>query len=261
MSRLQDAPGDKISPDHENITPLFMRRMAAYDFFRNYVQGRKVLEVGFGDGYGTFYLSQVAADTTGIDASSSLIDYARSKYVRDNLFFLKGDAARIPFPAGSFEAVVSAGMLENVRDCKAVLREMDRVLVGYGTALVVTQNRRSELDPVNPHHYREFGARELERTLKKVFSEVQVYGLFGSGRYTSMMSGHSCLARKFFAADFMGIRRLLPRPVIRAMAGGRKEGHGPLGSMPEEAVLTLDDFRIDASGADKALDLIAVCKK
>ncbi len=179
MPEVIDVTGEVISPDHDNITPLFMRHMAAYKFFREHVRGRKVLEIGFGEGYGTYYLSEVSKEITGIDVSHSLVEHAKSKYSRENLYFIRSDAATLPFPDSSFDVVVSSQVLEHVKDYMGFLRETARVLKPGGTALVATPNRMMMIDGVNPYHFKEFSAKELASALKKVFNQSEVLGLAG----------------------------------------------------------------------------------
>jgi len=112
-----DVTGEVISPDHDNITPLFMRHMAAYNHFITYVAGKRVLEVGFGEGYGTDFLSAYTSEITGMDVSQDLVDHARRKYAKKKgLWFIRGDATDIPFSDGKFEAIVSSQVLEHVKD-------------------------------------------------------------------------------------------------------------------------------------------------
>jgi 2-polyprenyl-3-methyl-5-hydroxy-6-metoxy-1,4-benzoquinol methylase len=121
MSDVIDVTGEVISPDHENITPLFMRHMAAYKFFREHARGRKVLEIGFGEGYGTYYLSEVAKEITGIDVSHTLVEHAKSKY-RETTSTYKERCCHLPFPDGSFDVVVSSQVLEHVKTIWAFRR-------------------------------------------------------------------------------------------------------------------------------------------
>ena len=257
-----DVTGEVISPDHQNITPLFMRHMAVYRYFAGFIKGKKTLEVGFGEGYGSYYLADVAKDLTGMDVSQALLEHARTKYDRKNLYFIKGDATSIPFSEGSMEVVVSSQVLEHVKDYMRSIREVHRVLAPGGIALIATPNRKAMLDGVNPYHYKEFSAGELETALRKVFREVTVAGLFGSARYMEIKAAEQGYARKLLDIDFLRLRRLVPRAVIKPFykmafeaVNRRTEGAS------KGASITIDDFRVDTTDADKSLDLIGVCKK
>ena len=262
MAKVIDVTGEVISPDHENITPLFMRHMAVYRFFLGYARGKRTLEVGFGEGYGSYYLSEEAGELTGVDVSHTLVEHASAKYSRKNLYFIKGDATNIPFPDDTFEVVVSSQVLEHVKDYMRCIREIRRVLKPGGTALIATPNRKMMLDGVNPYHFKEFSAKELGTALSKVFGEVTVMGLFGSDRYMAIKATEQGYAKKIIDLDILRLRRFVPRPLIKPLykkafeaVNRRTEG------LPQGAEITIDDFRVAAADADHGLDLIGVCKK
>jgi ubiquinone/menaquinone biosynthesis C-methylase UbiE len=263
MPEVIDVTGEVISPDHDNITPLFMRHMAAYRFFREHVRGRKVLEIGFGEGYGTYYLSEVAKEITGIDVSHSLVEHAKSKYSRENLYFIRSDAATLPFPDASFDVVVSSQVLEHVKDYMGFLKETARVLKPGGTALVATPNRFMMIDGVNPYHFKEFSAKELATALKKVFNQSEVLGLAGSERYMAIKAEEQKFAKKILAIDFMRLRRFLPRFIIRPLYKRAYESvNRHTESLNTQAAdITVDDFNIINEHPEKGLDIIGVCRK
>lgn len=257
-----DVTGEVISPDHENITPLFMRHMAMYRFFGQYVRGKKVLEVGFGEGYGTDYLGRIATEITGVDMSQALVDHARKKYGRKNVWFMRGDATEFPFSANAFDVVISSQVLEHVKDYMKFLVETNRVLRPGGTAIFATPNRKAMIDGVNPYHFKEFSAAELQKTLEKVFPRVEVDGLFGSPRYMELKAKEQGYAGKILALDFLRLRRFVPRFVIKplykmAFEAVNKKTEADAGTGPD---ITEDDFHV-ATNADKSLDLVGICRK
>ena len=95
--------------------------------------GMRVLDVGCGTGAFGFYLSRASENIqyTGIDADKELVAAARRKASEDergnSFVFLEGDAAKLPFPDGSFDAVVSHTFLTASACYEAALREMKRV--------------------------------------------------------------------------------------------------------------------------------------
>jgi len=259
-----DVTGEVISPDHENITPLFMRHMAAYNHFIRYVGGKRVLEIGFGEGYGTDFLSSYTAEITGMDVSQDLVDHARAKYVKKGLWFLKGDATDIPFSDGKFDAVVSSQVIEHVKDYMRFLREVKRVLSDDGVAVFATPNRKTMIDGVNPYHYKEFSARELEKALGRVFGQVEMVGLFGSDRYMELKAKEQGYARSILAIDFLRLRRLVPRILLKPlykMAFEKVNEKTEAEAGESAAEITMEDFYTDTMRLDKALDLIGVCRK
>ena len=263
MPEVIDVTGEVISPEHDNITPLFMRHVAAYNFFKGYVAGKKVLEIGFGEGYGTYSLAETAREITGIDVSSALVEHARSKYQKENLYFLKADAGRLPFPDGSFEVVLNSQVLEHVKDYMGFIRELHRVLKPGGTALAATPNRVMMIDGVNPYHYKEFSAKELDAALRKVFPEVAVWGLFGSERYMRLKAEEQGFAKKILALDFLRLRRFVPRPLIKPLYKWAFETVNARTQQvaSDAADITAEDFRFSLDHPEKGLDILGICRK
>lgn len=84
-------------------------------------------------GCGTGALSQAIIEgadpsrVTGIDKSQAFVARAKSLISDDRFFVAAGDASSLAMPDGSFDAVVSALMLNAMPDQPAVLREFVRV--------------------------------------------------------------------------------------------------------------------------------------
>ena len=109
---------------------------------------RLVLDVATGTGDLAFETLDQFPDTrvVGLDFVPEMLTLARQKaqamekpggaaepvegatqFAIDSLFLLAGDALQIPFPSGTFDAVVTGFALRNVTDIPAALAEMARV--------------------------------------------------------------------------------------------------------------------------------------
>jgi len=102
------------------------------------VKGRRVLDVGCGDGDLAVELRRRGAIVTGIDASPEMIEAAKARAKREGLEidFQVGAAARIPFAAERFDTVVAVTILCFVANAAPVFQEIARVL-GPGGFLVI----------------------------------------------------------------------------------------------------------------------------
>jgi ubiquinone/menaquinone biosynthesis C-methylase UbiE len=89
-----------------------------------------------GCGPGAFASLFPASHYTGADLNRRYIDYARRHYKGR---FEVADARRLDFPAGSFGQVLVFGLLHHLadEDALSVLREVRRVLIPGGRALVI----------------------------------------------------------------------------------------------------------------------------
>ena len=78
---------------------------------------------------------------TGVDFVQEMLDQGVKKVKERGLFrrmdLMKGDALYLPFPDNSFDAAGIAFGIRNIPDKAGALREMRRVVVGGGQALVL----------------------------------------------------------------------------------------------------------------------------
>jgi len=86
--------------------------------------GEKILDLGCGDGQLTFRLAETGAEVVGVDASPAMVEAARTRGVDAQ----QAAAEKLPFPAGTFDAVFSNAALHWVRGQDEMMREVRRVL-------------------------------------------------------------------------------------------------------------------------------------
>ena len=108
---------------------------------------RRILDVGCGPGQLTIFLAEAlpAAEVQGIDLAPTMIELARvhgtASAASARLRFEVADVARLPFPNGAFDAVLSSGSIKHWPDPVAGLREIHRVLAPTGRAFIAEMNR------------------------------------------------------------------------------------------------------------------------
>jgi len=93
----------------------------------NMVPGKRVLEIGCGNGIFTEKFSGTGAMITALDLSPHLLALAQKQITAPNVSFIAGDAEKLDFPDESFDAVVGVSILHHL-DHKTALKEMRRVL-------------------------------------------------------------------------------------------------------------------------------------
>lgn len=114
---------------------------------------RQVLEVGSGRGGGAAYISANLHPRllTGIDISSSAINFCHKYYRLANLHFSHGDAENLNFPDESFDAVVNIESSSHYGNLQRFLSEVRRVLRVHGHLLFADIREDHEIPPLLNH--------------------------------------------------------------------------------------------------------------
>lgn len=173
--------GERVVPGR---TPedIYREHIDRYLFAADIVRGLNVLDVACGTGYGArCMLEKGARRVTGVDLSLEAVGYARERYGGEGGGeFACGDAVRLPFAGGSFDAVVSFETLEHIRAYGRFLAECRRVLADGGVVICSTPNRRvfspNLARPLNPFHVKEFWPDEFRRLMSRHFGDLVLHG-------------------------------------------------------------------------------------
>ena len=100
--------------------------------------GERVLDLGSGAGTDSLVAAQMVGPTgsvTGIDMTPEMLTTARAAAAEmgvTNVEFVEAEAERLPFPDGSFDVVISNGVIDLIPDKDAVFSELFRVLAPGG---------------------------------------------------------------------------------------------------------------------------------
>jgi ubiquinone/menaquinone biosynthesis C-methylase UbiE len=114
--------------------------------------GLKLLEVSCGRGGGLNALLSKAPeiDATGLDVAYSAVDFCRRTYGEsERLRFVQGSALDLPFPDGTFDAVLNVEASNDYGDRGRFFHEVARVLKPDGILLyadTVKQGRRESME-------------------------------------------------------------------------------------------------------------------
>jgi arsenite methyltransferase len=100
--------------------------------------GERVLDLGSGAGTDSLIAAQMVGErgsVTGIDMTPAMLAKARAAAAEmgaRNVRFVEGEVERLPFEDGSFDVVVSNGVIDLIPDKAAVFSELFRVLAPGG---------------------------------------------------------------------------------------------------------------------------------
>lgn len=172
--------GERILLEKES--PLMIaRHFCAYRFAKDYATNRDLLDVGCGEGYGSFFLSGFALKAVGIDYDKAIIEYAKNKYYRDNLTFYAMDVSELVSFNQRFDVVSTFQVIEHILDTGSFLENIRNLLKDGGLCICSTPNRLDASPygeiPLNKFHVKEYLFHEFEGLLKTYFSKVEMFGL------------------------------------------------------------------------------------
>ncbi|MGE0132042.1 MAG: methyltransferase domain-containing protein [Blastocatellales bacterium] len=169
-----DFTGERMVPESAP-SYTFWEHVYRYRFASQFVNGKRVLDIACGEGYGSAALLEAGAKSIiGIDVSEEACQHARSKYGIDAR---SGDAESIPLQNNSVDLIVSFETIEHINNPTAFIKECARILTPGGTLIVSTPNGgfESEEGSSNPFHVHEMEADEFEGLLKLHFSQRHWY--------------------------------------------------------------------------------------
>ncbi|MCR5220503.1 MAG: class I SAM-dependent methyltransferase [bacterium] len=166
-----------------------------YFFALPLVQGKRVLDIASGEGYGSHILAREAAFVTGVDIAEEAVAWSAEQYSCENIRFLRGSVTGIPLDDASVDVVVSFETLEHVaeQEQKVMLREIRRVLVPGGLLILSTPNVDIFDSASNHFHVKELCLDEFLSLLDDHFAHRAVLGQ--KLLYGSVITAHTPLDR------------------------------------------------------------------
>ncbi|WP_345239866.1 class I SAM-dependent methyltransferase [Pontibacillus salipaludis] len=103
-------------------------RAGIIPFMKRYMpEGSKVADIGCGDGYGAYLLSEAGYNVTGVDISPKMIEQAK-QMSGERLMFTQGDLAKLPFAPDTYDGLMAINSLEWTEKPKEALEELGRIL-------------------------------------------------------------------------------------------------------------------------------------
>lgn len=162
---------------HTKGIDLVLEHLHRYGAACELVEGKRVLDVACGEGYGTNLLAQRAKSVVGVDIAPEAVIHAADKYGRT---YLAGSCTALPFETDSFDVVVSFETLEHIGEADQLqfLAEIRRVLAPEGLLIICTPDKKTytdERDYENEFHVKELYHEEFRELLSGHFTNVALY--------------------------------------------------------------------------------------
>ena len=105
--------------NRKDIIPFIQKRLDS---------NKTIIDVGCGDGYGSFKLHQSGYKVIGVDLSKQMIKKAKNRMDDESIPFMQADSSQLPFEKQRFDAMMAINVLEWTEDPIDSLHEFQRVL-------------------------------------------------------------------------------------------------------------------------------------
>lgn len=250
-----------------------LNRLCAYEYAERFAADNLVLDLGCGNGFGTYKLSTKACGTVGIDISRKAIRSCHLEYGSERPF-LAASGNYLPFKDDLFDLVVSFQVIEHIQPNTVFnyLKEIKRVLKSGGLLVASTPNKRLRLlpfqKPWNPDHKTEYDAKQLERLLRVIFTKVEISGLFAA-KDAYMIEYERVKQNPLFIyllnPLFSVANRLFPSCLAimfrRALAGRRKIDEKSKNGGIIDPKFSTTDFQTSEENLEACIDIYGICTK
>ncbi|MFA5089673.1 MAG: class I SAM-dependent methyltransferase [Candidatus Omnitrophota bacterium] len=230
--------GERILIEKETPS-MIARHFFAYHFSRGYVEGKKVLDIGCGEGYGVHYLASLSKEALGIDYCQEAVIHAKDKYKKTNLRFACLDINHLDQLSESFDVICSFQVIEHLDNPHRFLSSVKAKLNKNGVFICSTPNKEDaspgRQTPLNTFHVKEYGHMEFSDLLGEHFKTIALYGLKRGVRFNF-----------YRRLKKSGLLRFIPAYV------------NPVDIFYNQ--ISWSDYMLTIKRVETALDFIAVCQ-
>lgn len=165
--------GERYVSGHKGLTQHAHHHR--YLFALGFCEGKNVLDVACGEGYGSALLATVGASVIGVDIDEDTVAFATRNYGADNVKFACAPAQKLPIPDNSIDVVVSFETIEHFEDHQGFISEISRVLKTDGLLIISSPNKSVysiKNDYNNPFHEKELELDEFKGVLAVKFKNI-----------------------------------------------------------------------------------------
>jgi 2-polyprenyl-3-methyl-5-hydroxy-6-metoxy-1,4-benzoquinol methylase len=167
------------------------------DFLQTDLGLLSVLDVGSSTGIITNYLAKNFRSVMGIDIDAPAVAFAKKKFKKKNLEFIKANSLQMDFAEKTFDVVICAHIYEHVPHANRLMAEIYRVLKTGGICYFAAGNRLRIKEP----HYDLAFLSTIPRPLAHAYLRIAGKGRFYDERHLSYW-GLKKLVRRFEQIDY-----------------------------------------------------------
>lgn len=166
--------GERMIPEHNKDTQLYKDHMERYELACQYAEGKTIVDVACGVGYGSKMLAEAGAvKVIGIDISPGAIQYASENFHHPAVEFQVGDCRHLK-NIPKVDMVVSFETIEHINETEQFIKQVKRILKKDGLWFVSTPNK-DVYPSQSEFHPKMFTEREFKKILEKHFDCQNYY--------------------------------------------------------------------------------------
>jgi 2-polyprenyl-3-methyl-5-hydroxy-6-metoxy-1,4-benzoquinol methylase len=148
-----------------------------YNFISRVVNGKTVLDIACGSGYGSYILAEQgnAKSVLGIDLDKNSIDYAEIRYPHSKINRLTADATKINIDQ-KFDIICCFETIEHLIKYELLLTNFNKLLSDDGILFISTPiAKETTLRPKNPYHVIEWSFKDFQNLVGQIFTIEEIY--------------------------------------------------------------------------------------
>jgi len=163
-----------------------LRTMARYKFVADIVKGKDVLDLGCGEGLGTWMISKYTKSIQGIDNDLKAIQYA-NKWI-GKVRFTHSNFLNIHY-YNTHDVTIAIDVIEHInkKDIKDFMDTMISPLNNNGFCIIGTPNKnmkKYESKEAKAGHVNMYDEKSLRKLMEKYFNTVFIFGMNDETLYT-----------------------------------------------------------------------------
>ncbi len=164
---------DRITPGDVRAD-VYLHHAKRYGFASQFCDGKDVIDVASGTGYGSKILSRRAGRVLALDLEADPLRYGRLTFNSESIRRANADMRALPVDSGSADTVICFEAIEHITEHHDFVREVHRVLRADGHFVVSTPNLDIYGLPENDNPYHVGMLTELAFTdlLSEFFEDV-----------------------------------------------------------------------------------------
>lgn len=162
---------------------------ARYQIAKDFVKGKRVLDIACGEGYGSYLLKEWGASSVlGVDIAEDAIGAASKHFLREGVEFICGNAENIQL-SKTFDLIVSFETIEHVENQNLFLTQLKNLLAENGHIIISCPNDHFYYneDESNPYHLRKYTFDDFTAASEIILGKASTWliggNIFGYGNF------------------------------------------------------------------------------